>query len=86
MAELILNILGGEGHKLRGKELENGEQVFLVYDVLTLGCEKQDKGVYARKIFSEKFKNEASEYYQEFQGLFPNHQFSGTLNIIAYIL
>ena len=82
MAELILNIVGDEGYKVRGTELNDGEQVFSVYDALTLGFEKQDKGVYARKIFSEKFKNEASEYYQEFQGQFPHHQFSGTLNFI----
>ncbi len=80
---MILNIVGDEGYKVRGKELEGGEQFFSVYDVLTHGCEKHDKGAYARKTFAEKFKNEDSEYYHEFQGQFPNFQFSGTLKHIA---
>lgn len=79
---LMLRILGDDNCKIRGAVAPDSFHVYSVFDLLTLGLAKTDKGAYARKWFATQVKEPSSEYFQEFDGHIYSHQFPGGL--LAY--
>jgi hypothetical protein len=80
---LMLRILGDDNHKIRGTVAPDSFQVYSVFDILTLGLAKTDKGAYARKFFGTQVKEPTSEYFQEFDGHIYSHQFPGVHSLHA---
>ncbi len=77
MTDLILKLTADPEHVLNGVFIEDGRNVFPIFDFITIAYprgERRDKLVktdnqrtaYARKWYTDNLKNENSPYYMEF--------------------